>query len=212
MPKIMKKRAKGVSWKTVSALPTQFVRLATYLLGSDVVVVLDCIDQEHEQCTCYKFGEELARVAHEVGWIRAEDTSGRVLGVSWDCANTRTALELINGRLVVAIHNCGSRHRPKDLSEHVHWELLPLKLQSLLVEWGGKRRATILTPRKMQLAKVTAGLMWPPEIPELYTPSMTPIPQPLSSSVSLDTNTGHEVEERYPKILIDSCLWLLHRH
>lgn len=125
MPKMMKKSAKGVSWESVSTTLTGLVERAAYLLGSDVVVVLDCIDQEHEQCTCYEFGEELASVAHEVGRIRAEDTSGRVLGISRDSTDSRTTLKLIYGRLVVAIDDCCCCHRAKDLSGHVHWELLP---------------------------------------------------------------------------------------
>lgn len=91
--------------------------------SSDVSIVLQSVDQEHEQGAGDELGEEHAGSGHESRRVCAEDTSGGIF--AGNGTNACSALEDINRRLVVGIDDRSGRHCTKKLSEHVDWEFSP---------------------------------------------------------------------------------------
>lgn len=99
------------------------------LFSSDVMVVLDGIDQEHQQHRGDEFREELASGGHELLGVGAEYPGCGIsgLGVTWNSADA-ISLKLIDGRSVVAIYNSGCQHSTKDLRDEIHRKLAPGEL------------------------------------------------------------------------------------
>lgn len=92
---------------------------------AEVPIVLEDVDEEHEDGAGDEFGEELTRPRHEGGRVRAEDACRRSIREPRNGADAVTAFVNINGGLVVTIDDAGGAHGPKDLGEHVHREFSP---------------------------------------------------------------------------------------
>lgn len=71
--------------------------------------------------------------------------------------------------VIICIHHPRSTHCSEDLSEHVDWEFSPRET-CLMVRMNDSSYSKEHAPRNTQLANVTAGLMWPPEIPLACNP------------------------------------------
>lgn len=71
------------------------------IASAKVAIVLEGVDQEHQEGAGDEFGEELARLCHERRRICAEDAGSGC--VASDCANIGTALKDVNGGLVVCV-------------------------------------------------------------------------------------------------------------
>lgn len=93
--------------------------------SAEISVVLEGVDEEHQQRAGNEFGEELASLGHERCRIGAEDASGR--SVASDCADARASLKDIDRRLVVAIDNRSGAHGSQNLGYHVDREFAPWK-------------------------------------------------------------------------------------
>lgn len=94
--------------------------------GTEISVVLEGVDQEHQKPTGDELGEELSRLGHERCGVGAEDACCR--GVASDRADARATLEDVDGGLVVAVDNGSCGHGTEDLGEHVDGELAPWEL------------------------------------------------------------------------------------
>lgn len=93
-----------------------------------VVVVFQRKDHEHQDRTGDELGEELARLGHEFGRVRAEYPRGRVLRVARHGANIGPPFKRIDGRLVVAVDDGRTAHGPEHLRQHVGGKLAPGEL------------------------------------------------------------------------------------
>ena len=111
--------------------------------GTNVRIVLECVNAEHEDCASDEFRKEHAGARHECRGVGAEDTSGGVLSQylrpisvimsnhlprNAYSSNAVAALELVNGRLVVAVDNASGAESSQSLSNGVDWELSPWEL------------------------------------------------------------------------------------
>lgn len=103
---------------------------------TDITIILQSVDQEHQQGRGNELGEKLPGLRHERRRIRAEDAGCCILGVSWNRPNARPSLVNVNGGFVICVNDAGSTHGAKDLSQSVHWELLPRKLAEHAVGEG----------------------------------------------------------------------------
>lgn len=93
--------------------------------SSDIPIVLERIDQKHQQRARDELGEELPRLGHELGRVRAEDASAGVGRVAGDGADAGAAFEGVDGGLVVGVDDAGGAHGAQDLGEGVGGELAP---------------------------------------------------------------------------------------
>lgn len=94
--------------------------------SSNVSIVLDSVDQEHQEGTGDEFGEELTGLGHEVCRICAENACGGSRAA--DGSNVRTTLVDVNGGFVVGVDNGRRSHSTENLGDHVGEELSPWEL------------------------------------------------------------------------------------
>ena len=107
------------------------------IASSDIAIVLEGVDQEHQESASDELGEELTGLGHERRWVGAEDSSTR--GRLAHGADAGAALEDVNGRLVIAVNNRRCTHGTEDLSDHVNGEFPPGKLSEDAVGKGDCR-------------------------------------------------------------------------
>lgn len=69
--------------------------------SSEITVVLQCVDAEHQDCGGDELGEELAGARHEGGRVGAEDAGGGVVGEAGDGADVGPAFVDVNCGFVV---------------------------------------------------------------------------------------------------------------
>lgn len=93
--------------------------------SSDVTLIFQSVNQEHEQTTGDQFREKLSRLGHEWLWVGAEDSGCGGFTVSRDCADVGTSLIDIDGGFIVGVYDAGSAHGSEDLCEGVNWEFSP---------------------------------------------------------------------------------------
>lgn len=80
------------------------------ILRTEIMVVLNRIDEEHEQCAGNNFAEEHAGSRHERRRICAEDPGRRIIGIPWNGANANAAFKLVDCGLVVGVDDEGGTH------------------------------------------------------------------------------------------------------
>lgn len=93
--------------------------------SSNVSLVLECVDHEHEKPTCDEFVEEHAGACHELGRVCAENAGGSGVTEAGDCADAGAALVDIDGGFVVGVYNTGGTHGAENLGESVDGEFSP---------------------------------------------------------------------------------------
>ena len=93
--------------------------------SAQVPIILEDVDEEHEESGSNELGEELSSLGHELCWVGAKDTSGSSRSSDGTHA---AALELVDGTLVVSVDDCSSTHGTEDLCQHVAREFPPGKL------------------------------------------------------------------------------------
>lgn len=94
-----------------------------HLTGADVVVIDKGKDDKLKNGAGEKLGEEHAGTGHKRSGVCAKDTGGSI-GAA-DGSDSGAALEVINGRLVVAVNDGSAGHGTKKLGQGVDGELAP---------------------------------------------------------------------------------------
>lgn len=92
---------------------------------TDVALILQGVDHEHEQRAGDEFGEELTRLGHEGLWVCAEDSGRGGVAVSWDGADVGSTFVDVDGGFVVCVDDGRGAHGAKDLGEGVDGEFSP---------------------------------------------------------------------------------------
>lgn len=95
--------------------------------GADVVVVLEREDDEHQDGRGDELGEKHAGARHEGGRVRAEDAGAGRVGVAGHGAHAVT-LVVVDGRVVVAVHDGRRAHGAQHLRGGVDGEFPPREL------------------------------------------------------------------------------------
>lgn len=93
---------------------------------TDISIILQGVDQEHQKGASDKLGEELTGFCHELCWIGAENTSCSSRAA--DSANIGTTLKNVDRRLVVGVNNRRRSHGTENLGDHIGGELSPGEL------------------------------------------------------------------------------------
>ena len=96
--------------------------------GADIAIILQCIDEEHEEGRGDEFGEKLSSFTHEFGGVCAENARCGGFRVSGDGSDAGTTFKDIDGAPVVTVDDCRGSHRTEDLGESVDGKLSPGEL------------------------------------------------------------------------------------